>query len=446
MRLIHSLFEMGEYPLSDRLEFYFPLYRYHSRWDELGEWDFLYELDGTKGGSQYGAFLKTSKNVSGTYREMDFLGKLSDKTIAYYEELFDYIEQEKIRVLFITNTSLTNDENLLAGINQVMAMAEERGFDTLNLKDQQSELGINTTTDYYNAGHTNIHGSIKYTDYLADYLVEHYGFADKRGQAGYESWDLAAEKYLDIISPYAVPEELDVGSYDNSLPVPELTSLKANGTSLTLKWKGSKGAAAYHVYRKQDASSPWELRAKVTSDTLSYTDTNLFGGQVPLEYTVRAYKEDEDGNRSWGSSPSEGLLWLPGIRDIGLSASPKDGKIMLAWTPVLGADRYYIHRRTSGGEWIQAAEPLSKDAEAFTNLTAESGVPYQYRVTAALTHKEKGIGTCLFSAWINWYVSKYPERMGRTVIEDHNTSSIRLHTAFWYECTRQRHQVLIRRK
>ena len=45
-----------------------------------------------------------------------------------------------------------------------MAMAEERGFDTLNLKDQQAELGINTATDYYNAGHTNIHGSIKYTD------------------------------------------------------------------------------------------------------------------------------------------------------------------------------------------------------------------------------------------------------------------------------------------
>lgn len=99
LKLIHSLCKMEGYTLMDSLEFYLPLYRYHARWDELVQQDFSYELDGTKGGSQYNNFLKTSKDVSGSYRKMDLSGELSDETETYFNGLFDYIDQEHIKVL-----------------------------------------------------------------------------------------------------------------------------------------------------------------------------------------------------------------------------------------------------------------------------------------------------------------------------------------------------------
>lgn len=481
LKLIHYLCETGDYELADRLEFYFSLYRYHSRWSELIREDLSYELDGTKGGSQYDSFLKNTKDVSKSYRETDRLGELSDEAEAYLESLFDYIDQENIQVLFVSNTSVTTSEIALAEVNQIMEMAEARGYSTLNMKNQQEEIGINTATDYYNTGHANVHGSIKYTEYLSDYLVEHYDFQDKRGQEGYESWDLAAEKYKNILAPYVVAEELNADAYDSSLQAPELSALKVNGTKLTLQWKEVEGADAYHIYRKQGASQPWKLLAEVTADTLSYqdtdlalfreytytvvpqretdgknwhgnyqfagisattiprapklleltgdsqsltltwktvskadgyavfrkicggswievadvgketqyTDTNLFGGEVPFQYTVRAYMRDKTGARILGSSDANGLLWLPQLQDIGLTASAESGRIVVSWEPVSGAGKYYIERRTKGGGWTEIAELISGEAAPLEDLTAEKGVAYQYRVTAALTYSKE---------------------------------------------------------
>ncbi len=481
LKIIHSLCEMGDYELADRLEFYFSLYRYHSRWDEISKADLSYDLNGTKGGNQDDSFLNSSKDFSKSYRATDISGELPKETEAYLKSLFDYIDQENISVLFISNTGLTTNEITLAKINRVMEMAEARGYPTLNLKSRQEELGINTATDYYNAGHMNIHGSIKYTEYLSNYLIEHYGFQDKRGQEGYESWDLAAEKYKEILAPYVVDEELDADAYNSGLKTPELTALKVNGTDLTLRWKGVKEAVAYRIYRKQGAAQPWEFLAEVAADTLSYkdtgldilrkytytvvpqgksdgrychgnyqfagisakavssapkllelegdcqaqtltwekvpgadgytvlrkthgkswitvadvgketryTDTNLFGGHVPFQYTVTSYVHDEGGNRTSGGHDSYGLLWLTEFQDIGLAASAKSGRIVLSWTPVSGADRYYIERRAKAGGWTQIADPISGGASAFEDVTAESGVPYRYRVTAALTFRGK---------------------------------------------------------
>ena len=88
------------------------------------------------------------------------------------------------------------DEERLSQINQLNAMIEERGYDTLYLMDQTDEMGIDITTDFYNRNHTNVHGSIKYTQYLSEYLIENYGFEDKRFDEAYKSWDKGYKKYF----------------------------------------------------------------------------------------------------------------------------------------------------------------------------------------------------------------------------------------------------------
>lgn len=482
LRMIDALCNVEGVDPADRLEFYFPLYRYHSNWDRINRANFLYELDGTKGGAQHSPFLKESVDVSDAYCEFDQSGDLPEGTKAYLESLFDYIDHQGISVLFIANTSLVKDGTTFARVNRIMEMAEARGYDTLDLRGRQEELGIDTTTDYHNTGHMNVHGSIKYTEYLSDYLVAHYGFRDKRGQQVYESWDLAAEKYQEVLSPYVVVEELDAESYNGILKAPELTKLSGSGTSLTLRWKGVKGANTYHIYRKTGISGPWKFLASVSADTLSYkdegldllqeytytvvpqqecdgkcfhgnyqfdgisaktlpntpelteltgdelaqmlewkkvpeadgyailrkicgnswtmiadvkekteyTDTDFLGGKIPLQYTVRAYVLDEEGERVFGSYDANGLLYLPEHKnDIGLTGSLEKGRIALSWDAVAGGDRYYIERRTEDGDWMQVTEPIAGNVTSFQDLTAERNVAYKYRVTAALTFRKE---------------------------------------------------------
>jgi len=57
-----------------------------------------------------------------------------------------------------------------------------------------------------------------------------------------------------------------------------------------------------------------------------------------------------------------------------------------------------------------------------------------------------GAGALLLSAGLDQFTREHPDRIARATIEDHNIKSIRLHTRFGYERTKQYHKILIRRK
>lgn len=55
-----------------------------------------------------------------------------------------------------------------------------------------------------------------------------------------------------------------------------------------------------------------------------------------------------------------------------------------------------------------------------------------------------GIGVMLVSVWLDRFFQEHPKRICRVTILEDNTDSIRLHTAFGFERTKQYHQILIR--
>ena len=69
-------------------------------------------------------------------------------------------------------------------------------------------MELDLTKDYIEQLHTNIHGSIKISDYICRYLAENYGFTDKRGDPNYASWDEAWDRYSQIIKPYLTEDEI----------------------------------------------------------------------------------------------------------------------------------------------------------------------------------------------------------------------------------------------
>lgn len=396
IKMTDTLLDLSGYEDKDRLEFYFPLYRYHSRWSELTENDFDYELDGLKGGSTYKSFLQKSTDVSASYRQTDRRVPLPDSVYGYLDSLLNYCDKESVRVLFVVSPHNNVNENELALLNSICDIVQVRGYPVLDMNDLTDEIGLDRTTDYYNAGHTNVHGAVKITDYLSQYLVEHYGFKDKRGDPAYADWDQAYEKYNEIISAWGCDFEWDGSPRDDALAAPELGELTVKGKTLKLSWKASEGAEGYCVYRKDDADTNTFVQiADVDGETLIYADKGLAIGTT-YTYVVVPYRE-EDGVRYWGKYN------FAGVSATALIAAPKNltmtetaNGMMLTWDPVPGADGYQVSRRVYERSWLNQGEPGPETTYLDTDML--DGLPYQYCVRAYWDNEE---GEHVFGSWSN---------------------------------------------
>lgn len=109
----------------------------------------------------------------------------------YLRELLAYLKQEGKDALFIVSPfgeSLEEQQMF----NYMGEIVDSYGYPFLNMNDHYEEIGIIFEEDFADYGsHTNAIGAEKCTEFLRDYLLEHYSFTDKRGDAAYESWDAA---------------------------------------------------------------------------------------------------------------------------------------------------------------------------------------------------------------------------------------------------------------
>ncbi len=153
------------------------------------------------GGSHYNVFLNQSKDVSDYDPDFSARTILEDFIIQGMNDIMDYCQQENIKALFIIMPQAVGEDRT-KNQNTIAEMIESRGLDFIDLRKQIKEIGLDLKKDYYNERHTNIHGSIKVTDYLSQYFIENYGFEDKRGESGYENWDTASKNYLKLVKPY----------------------------------------------------------------------------------------------------------------------------------------------------------------------------------------------------------------------------------------------------
>lgn len=160
-----------------------PFLRYHSRWSELSAEDFQY------------MFTRKSVTVSGYLMRADTepMTKLptppvlSDYTIG--DTCFDYLdrmaklcEDNGVELLLIKSPSLYPhwyDE----WDEQIAKWAGEHGVRYINLLEASEEIGLDMSTDTYDAGlHLNLYGAEKLSRYFGKILAEEFGVPDRSGE------------------------------------------------------------------------------------------------------------------------------------------------------------------------------------------------------------------------------------------------------------------------
>ena len=178
-----------------RISFYLDIIKYHTNWKMLtmpSEWA---NMTYHKASPMKGYFMK---DEVGPLSMPDCGGaegviRMSAEQETYLKDLLDFLRAEGKDALFLVSPyGETLEEQQI--YNYMEEIVSSYGYPFLNLNNYYEEIGIVFEEDFADYGsHTNAVGADKCTDFLREYLQEHYDFKDKRGDAVYASWD---ESYM----------------------------------------------------------------------------------------------------------------------------------------------------------------------------------------------------------------------------------------------------------
>jgi len=303
-RVVSGLARSFSLTFPEQLELMLPIIPFHSRWNELDGWALGAETTDYKSSRSNRDFLMDQKDYSRKYTIIDDRQDREEIITTAFDELMDYIDSSGARVLFVKvpQSMIKSKQKYL---NTIEDMVLERGYPCLDLHENIDSTYIDPKWDFYNGNHTNVHGSLKYTHSLGAYLVEHYGFADKRGTPGWESWDEAGERYYKLLSSYALPFELE-NEPRVKLDAPELGKAEADGQTITVSWSSSEGAGGYQIYRKSaEDGNRWVLAGETDNETFTWRDSDR-KPSTEYTYTVVPCRREGDGWR-YGSFDIHGV-------------------------------------------------------------------------------------------------------------------------------------------
>ena len=297
INLIREYFSKDGESILNSAEYFFPLMRFHDRWSEL-TMDDLNIDDGTKGATRHEYYLTyvtdTSSDFSYSKQRLD-----SPETwMEHIGNLLDYCDQNGYEVMFMIPPKAFKEEAYMM-MNSLVDYIESRNYYVLDMREMNDEMGINKTYDYYDKYHTNIHGSLKYTDFVIRKVMDRYnlGSAEKND----DSFNNAFTKYYEYIKPYIIDKELDMLKRDYHLDRPELLSVEKNDADVHIQWQKVDNADGYLVYRNN--GSEWVELADV-SDKTEYIDKSAQEGINT--YTVMSYRK-ENGQIKYGNYDYKGM-------------------------------------------------------------------------------------------------------------------------------------------
>lgn len=159
------------------LSYYMPLCAFHDNWVNLGKESFIPRFHKEEFLNSMG-YRFTSGSIpvkimrcpSGEQQE------ISDEALTVLEHIQKLCSENGVQLLLVT---LPWEEEFAYG-DALNRWSQQHGCAYLNLFDHLDELGLDTTTDFYDPSHLNGTGAAKIADFLGRYLINHYDLTDMR--------------------------------------------------------------------------------------------------------------------------------------------------------------------------------------------------------------------------------------------------------------------------
>lgn len=182
------------YSLTEPLEYYFPVIKYHNAWKVL--------FDGSeKPKNNYKGF-RIRSNASAYEGDEEYMKATKKKAEIpgfvkiYMEKIIRLCRDHGAELLLVSAPSPKNYN--YEKHNSLEEYAGEHNLTYIDLNMQYRDMGIDWKKDSYDKGdHLNLSGSRKTTEYIGKYLQENYSLPDRRSDAGWEEWNELARQYFE---------------------------------------------------------------------------------------------------------------------------------------------------------------------------------------------------------------------------------------------------------
>lgn len=178
---------------SEYLSYVFPLFRYKDRWKELKQVDFSNELP-----EKYWKGCAVSHQVTEVAYPETYWStedwELEESNRQMLDNIKNLCDEKGIELILFKSPTPTLWKNVYS--KAVAEYADENNIPFIDYNTKLEELGISTKTDFMDAGHLNVAGSVKVTRDLGRYLKANYELKDHRNSGVNNSWDLAVQEKL----------------------------------------------------------------------------------------------------------------------------------------------------------------------------------------------------------------------------------------------------------
>ncbi len=123
--------------------------------------------------------------------ELDLDPKLEKNLL----DLLAYSKEQNLNVIFVRAPHYVTDKTYdrVKRSNKMASFVKDYGFSYYAFENHADEIGIDDSRDFYNEDHMNVYGAIKFTDFLAEGLVETENMRiDPMNDSQKEMWDEVA--------------------------------------------------------------------------------------------------------------------------------------------------------------------------------------------------------------------------------------------------------------
>lgn len=132
----------------------------------------------------------TYKYVDFEQMEEDETYTLTDTTVEYMIELFEYCDANDIQAYFIFSPYVNARNDLDQEIRRELGeLVETYGYPFTDYRSQLEDIGLDITIDFYNSSHVNAVGAKKFTIYAMEDILDTYEIVPDYSQEVVEDWD-----------------------------------------------------------------------------------------------------------------------------------------------------------------------------------------------------------------------------------------------------------------
>jgi len=170
-----------------------------------------------------------------------------------------------------------------------------------------------------------------------------------------------------------------------SIPFPPtgLSATAGNG-QVSIAWNNIASATSYNIYWSTNTGVTKTTGTMISNVSSPYVQTGLANG-ITYYYVVTAVNNYGESAESSQVSGAPGSVSNP---PTGVTASPGNGQVIIAWNSVTGAIAYNIYWSTTTGLTKATGTKISSVTSPYIHTGLTNGTTYYYVVTAVNSYGE----------------------------------------------------------